>query len=298
MGERGFNGERGPVGDQGLKGERGPMGEKGDRGPVGDRGIMGDRGPAGDIGPIGPTGVTGPTGIPGKDGDRFCTKTLTKMLLEPNERSLLIFQVETGLAYIGGNSVIVAEVADKISSELNTFEGTIHYYNPQSGQLILQNIVNIHGDFGIKEAFYHINLDGVDGAPGEAGEMGPTGQPGIMGPTGPSSISSTTTYLSLVDNTIIIQKQDTPITYYSLKLQNNDEIKNIECNLITNQMAIILITLTDLEKNAISTIYTVPNINTNYNTNIVLNNEIKYAILTMYNIENLIFGEVSTYYKN
>ena len=37
---------------------------------------------------------------------------------------------------------------------------------------------------------------------------------------------------------------------------------------------------------------------TNYNTNIVLNNEIKYAILTMYNIENLIFGEVTTYYKN
>ena len=247
--------------------------------------------------------IEGPTGPSGKDGDRFCTKTINKTVLEPKNNSLFALQVETGLAYISGNSVIVAEVADSLISELNTFEGTVHYYNPKSGQLIIKDIVNIHGEFGTKETFYHVNLDGVDGAPGEAGPQGPTGIQGpigIQGPTGPSNISSTTTFLDLINNSIKIPYQITPITYYTINLNNNDEIKVVENTLSSNQLAIILIKLMDINENPDSnaTIYPIPNINTNYNTNIILNKDIQYAIFTIYNIEGLNFGECITYYKN
>jgi hypothetical protein len=247
--------------------------------------------------------IEGPTGPSGKDGDRFCTKTINKTSIQPTSNSLLILQVETGLAYISGNSVIVAEVADSLMSELNTFEATVHYYNPKSGQLILKDIVNIHGEFSIEPNFYHVNLDGVDGAPGAEGPQGPTGiqgPKGIQGPTGPSNISSTTTFLDLIDNSIKIPYQLTPITYYTINLNNTDEIKLIESLLTSNQLAIILIKLMDIDENpdSIATIYPIPNINTNYNTNIILNNDIQYAIYTIYNIEGLNFGECITYYKN
>ena len=234
--------------------------------------------------------IEGPTGPSGKDGDRFCTKTQQKMCLTPKENSLFAINVEPGLAYISGNSVIVAEVVDNLTSELNTFEGTIHYYNASSGQIIIKDITNIHGVFE-KESIYHINLDGVDGAPGE---------PGAVGPTGPSNVSSTTTIVQLLDDTIMIPQQVNPITYYSLHIKNTDELKNISSQLNNNQTAIILIHLCDADTNSNTTafIFPIQNVNINYNQVITLNNIIPFAMFRLYNIENLHFGECVTYYKN
>ena len=109
-------------------------------------------GPSGLTGLTGPSGLTGPTGPSGKDGDRFCTKTINKTYLNPSN-DFIVMNVDPGLAYISGNSVIVAQVADNINSELNTFEGTIQYYNKNSGQIIVKDITNIHGNF-FKEEYY------------------------------------------------------------------------------------------------------------------------------------------------
>jgi hypothetical protein len=240
--------------------------------------------------------IEGPTGPSGKDGDRFCTKTIRPTLIDTTANSLLVLHVEPGLAYISGNSVIVAEVADNLTSELNTFEGTIHYYSQNSGQLIIKDITNIHGVFGEKECFYYVNLDGVDGAPGERGQDGPTG------PQGPTSVSTKSTILELIDNSVIIPPQSNPISYYKLNLNNSDELKNIFDNLTNNQTAIILINLNDLSINNSTTAFIFPilniNINMNYNSVISLNDITPFAIFKLYNIENLLFGECITYFKN
>jgi len=237
--------------------------------------------------------IEGPTGPAGKDGDRFCTKTILPILFEPKKDGFFALQVDIGLAYITGNSVIVAEVVDNFLSDLNSFEGTIHYYNSKSGQIIITDIVNIRGEFGIKEAFYHVNLDGVDGEPGVEG---PTG------PIGPSSVSSSSTMIELIDNMILLPSQINPISYYTLNLNNKDEFKNIHANLTNNQTAIILINLSDLSDNPDTIAYIFPilnlNINVNYNSVISLNNVTPFAIFKLYNIENLMFSECITYFKN
>jgi hypothetical protein len=238
--------------------------------------------------------IEGPTGPSGRDGDRFCTKTTQPSLIKPSANSLIILNVEPGLAYITGNSVIVAEVADNLTSDLNTFEGTIHYYGENSGQIIIKDITNIHGVFGIKECFYYVNLDGVDGAPGERGEEGPTG------PQGPTSVSTISTILELIDNSVFLPKQYNPISYYTLNLKNSDEFKNIYDKLTNNQTAIILINLNELDNEPDTKAYIFPilNINVNYNSVISLNNITPFAIFKLYNIENFLFGECTTYFKN
>jgi hypothetical protein len=232
--------------------------------------------------------IEGPTG---PAGDRFCTKTIRKTCLTPAENSLLIFNVEPGLAYISGNSVIVVEVATSLASELNSFEGTIHYYGKESGQIFITDITNIKGEFGNKECMYYVNLDGVDGAPGEQGPPGPTG---------PSNISSTTISLQLYNDTIVIPHQFNTISYYTLNVDNLNELKNINCSLSNKQMAIILIKLNDVinNPNSVASIFPILSVNVNYNDIIKLNSETPFAIFTIYNIENLLFGDCKSYYKN
>jgi hypothetical protein len=233
--------------------------------------------------------IEGPTGPAGKDGDRFCTKTINKIHLSPEKYDFFSLNVETGLAYISGNSIIVAQVPNTINSDLNTFEGTIQYYNPLSGQLLIKDVTNVHGDFSKKEeCYYHVNLDGVDG---EQGPPGPPGPPGPQGPPGPSNISEINIPLLVVENTITIPQQENAIAYYTLDTTECKELKNIQSNLKQNQTAILLI------KDPFS-IFPIMNMNINYNSVITLNDDTSYAIFTLYNIQDILFGECITYYRN
>ena len=134
---------------------------------------------------------------------------------------------------------------------------------------------------------------GIDGAPGEQGPPGPTG---------PSNISETNISLILFNNTITIPEQDNSITYYTMNVYDHDEIKSIQSNLKNNQMAIILIELFDVQNNEHSsaTIFTMhdTNLTINYNKNILLNHDMPFAICKIYNINNNIFVECISYYKN
>ena len=241
----------------------------------------------------GPTGKDGPPGPSGKDGDRFCTKTIHPTSLRPTKNSIISLNLETGLAYISGNSVIVAEVPTKLTDNLYTFEGTIQYYNPLTGSTIIKDITNIRGEYEDHVCYYHVNLDGVDGAPGEQGPQGEQG---------PSNISETNIQLILLDNTITIPEQCNPISYYTLNVINNDEIKYIKSNLKNNHNAIILIELSDIKNNDTSTatLFTLldSSININYNKNIILNIDYQFVILKIYNINNNIFVEGVPYFKN
>jgi hypothetical protein len=190
-----------------------------------------------------------------------------------------------------------------LDAELNTFEGTIQYYNKASGQLIIKDIINIHGDFDNEEAsYYHVNLDGVDGAPGEPGEPGPTGPFGAPGPTGPTNFSDMLISLNLIDNKLIIPEQIFSISYYYVKFNNGDELRNIESNLKNNEIAYILIELIDSSSSEISsaTISTMFDEKTifNFKTNIVLNQDEKFVMIKIYNINNLNLIECVSFYKN
>lgn len=238
----------------------------------------------------GEKGEKGEKGEDGLPGDRFSTRTQNVICLKPAKNTVVIFRVEPGLAYISGNSVIVAEVGDDINSELNTFEGTIQFYSKKSGEIVIKDIVNIKGEFGVKTCHYYVNLDGVDGAPGE------------QGPMGPSNVSEETISLNLLDNTITIPEQINPICYYTINFKNEDHLINIKSNLKNNQLAIILIELSDLcdNGNSSATLFPITSdkININYNTNITLNQDIPFVMFKIYNIKNLNFLECINYYKN
>jgi hypothetical protein len=238
----------------------------------------------------GENGQNGQDGPSGKDGDRFCTKTISKTYINPNQYDFIVINVEPGLAYISGNSVIVAESPNSIDSDLTTFEGTIQYYNKDSGQIIIKDITNIRGEFSEKECYYHLNLDGVDGE---------QGQPG---PQGPSNISETSVSLILSDNTITIPEQINPITYYTINFKDGDELKNIQSNLKNNQIAVILVELVNTNNivNPSATILPFYNneININYNKNIILDQDAQFVMLKIYNMNNNIFVESVSYFKN
>jgi hypothetical protein len=245
----------------------------------------------------GPEGIQGPEGLqgpPGKDGDRFCTKTTYPTTLRPEEDSIIAINVEPGLAYISGNSVIVAEVPTSMNADLYTFEGTIQYYNKVSGHIIIKDITNIHGDFGTHECYYHVNLDGVDGAQGDKGEKGDKGD------QGPSNVSETHLPIVLLDNTILLPEQEYPITYYTMNVENGNEITKIQSHLKMNQQAILLIELSDLYENDSSsaTIYPISEIYINYNKNIHLHQDCRFVMLKIYNINNNVFLESVPFFTN
>jgi hypothetical protein len=179
-GDTGEKGIKGDIGPQGLKGDTGEKGIKGDiglRGLMGEKGDIGPQGLKGDIGPQGLKGDTGEIGPAGAPGDRFSTKSLTPITIIPFNGGFCNFNVEPGLSYISGNSVIVVEY---LSDPINSFEGIITYYNSVSGNIYVGNIRNINGVFDGNQHFYNVNLDGMDGP------EGPQGPPGVPGPAGPS----------------------------------------------------------------------------------------------------------------
>ena len=170
IGHQGSIGEKGHQGSIGEKGHQGSIGEKGPQGSIGHQGSIGLQGIVGTTGPQGIVGTTGPQGIA---GDRFSTKSLNLIDISPYT-TLLQFQVEKGLSYIPGNSVIVVNSDISVNDPLNSFEGIIYGYNKESGNIIINNIVNIHGVF-TGSHYYLVNLDGVDGPQGDVGQIGPEG---------------------------------------------------------------------------------------------------------------------------
>jgi len=224
----------------------------------------------------GEKGEKGEPGIEGTPGDRFTTKTIGEIVLQPKKNSVVIFDVEPGLAYITGNSVIVAQIPSYLDDPINSFEGTIQYYGKASGQIIINDIVNIKGVF-TKQTQYFVNLDGVDGPPG------------------PPFISLETYYLDLSNNSITIPEQSNQLAYYVLNLIDNDNLNNINSNLTIGQQAIILIKLK--ESNNQATISKISNININYNDEIILNEESQNVFLKLYNIENNLFCEYIKFFN-
>jgi len=230
------------------------------------------------VGPTGPQGPQGPEGSQGLSGDRYCSKTIGKHIFDMKNNSFIGFNIETGLAYISGNSVIVAEVPTKIAEEINSFEGTIQYYNSQSGQIIIKNINNIKGTIEKIPNYYYVNLNAVPQ------------------PISSSDISSIPIVLN--NNTINISEQYNDKQYYTLNLKNNDEIKYIHTLLKNKQKATILIKLDIISNETTAIIYPISNMNTNYKSNIILNTNTPYAILKIHVIENLVFGDCISYFKN
>jgi hypothetical protein len=224
---------------------------------------------------VGPTGPQGPQGL---SGDRYCSKTIGKHIFNLEKECFIGFNIETELAYISGNSVIVAEVPTKIDAEINSFEGTIQYYNSQSGQIIIKDINNIKGTIQEIPNYYYVNLNAVPQ------------------PISSSDISSIPIVLN--NNTINISEQDNDKQYYTLNLKNNDEIKYIHTLLKNNQEATILIKLDIISNETTAIIYPISNMNTNYNANIILNTNTPYAILKIHVIENIVFGDCISYFKN
>jgi hypothetical protein len=220
--------------------------------------------------------IVGPTGPQGMPGDRYSSKTLEKHIFDVTENSFIGLNIEPGLAYISGNSIIVSEVPTKIGSAINSFEGIVKYYNSQSGQIIIKNINNIKGTIEKIPNYYYLNLNA------------------ILQPISSSCISPIPILLN--NNTINISEQDNDKQYYILNLKNNDEIKYIYTLLKNNQKAKILIKLDIISNETTAIIYPISNMNTNYNSNIILNVDTPYAIFKINVIKNLVFGECVSYF--
>jgi hypothetical protein len=166
-GLRGDTGVTGPVGPTGATGATGAASTvTGPSGATGETGATGPTGSAGIDGATGATGATGPTGI---DGSRYNTATTSAVTLTPTEGgSIAGLTVDTDLAYIVGNSVVVVSS----SNTANRFEATVQAYTTGSGALDLEGITNIQGSFS-SAVVYNVNLDGIDGPTGPTGATGP-----------------------------------------------------------------------------------------------------------------------------
>jgi hypothetical protein len=135
----------------------------------------------------GETGSTGYTGDKGDSGNVFNTTT-PPFTPNPVVLSPISFTVDTGLSYIPGNSVVLAEVG----ASQNRFEGTITAYNNLTGSITVQ-VANIFGSFPpLTPKTYNLNLDAIDGPTGSTGYIGSTGYTGMTGPTGLSGSTGPT----------------------------------------------------------------------------------------------------------
>ena len=180
-GQKGDTG-KGETGPTGIQGETGPTGQKGDtgKGETGPTGIKGETGPTGQ-GTTGATGegATGPTGIPGDKYNSVSTSADTQIDLT---NLIATLKIETQLAYISGNSVVVTNTINPLTQR---FEGIVQTYNKNTGDITI-SIVNSYGTNPEPLKSYNVNLDGLDGPTGEPGPTGKgeTGQKGDTGPTG------------------------------------------------------------------------------------------------------------------
>ena len=158
-----------------LDGLDGPTGTTGDTGPTGYTGPQGVTGPTGTTGETGATGATGFTGSQGPtglQGDKFLSKTGI-ITISPVEGSPISFTIDATLAYIPGNSIFVVDSADVTTR----FEGIVSAYDPLTGDMTIDSILNIIGTF-VPSRIYNVNLNGRDGPTGFTGATGSTGATG------------------------------------------------------------------------------------------------------------------------
>lgn len=140
----------------------------------------------------------GITGMTGASGDRFLTQTYGSTLFSVNpltSTTVVSMIVDTNLAYITGNTVVVVNQLNTAS----TFDGTVQYYNRNTGALSTINIVNISNSEPFpSNVVYDVNLHGIDGPTGmmgPTGTTGPTGDTGSTGYTGPTGPQGTKTFV-------------------------------------------------------------------------------------------------------
>jgi Collagen triple helix repeat (20 copies) len=120
------------------------------------------------------TGATGPRGV----GDHFSSATTAAVALAPVQDGTVSLNIEPGLAYITGNSVVVVCAIDRTVR----FQAQVTAYDAASGQLDLELVSSVAGDFvGLGAAVFNVNLDGVDGPTGWTGATGWTGPQGATG---------------------------------------------------------------------------------------------------------------------
>ncbi len=186
QGEPGPQGTQGVTGPQGTQGEPGPQGTQGEPGPQGTQGEPGPQGTQGEPGPQGTQGtqgVTGPQGTQGAtgpQGDKFNTSG-DASIVDGNIR----ITVNSGLAYIPGNSVVVVNPNDVN----DRFEGTVIAYYTESGILIISPSTTMST---LSVITYNVNLDSIDGPTGPQGAQGVTGPQGAQGEIGPQGTQGVT----------------------------------------------------------------------------------------------------------
>ena len=81
--------------------------------------------------------------------------TSTNTTLQPRDSTTESFVVDSGLAYIPGNSVVVTHVNNPL---VNNFEARVSSYNIYNGAIVLDNIVNINGFESDIASTFNINL--------------------------------------------------------------------------------------------------------------------------------------------
>lgn len=191
------------MGPQGVTGPTGWTGPTG-LGLQGDTGAIGPTGYTGLEGPTGSTGLQGDTGPTGIQGDRYNTQTTSIVTIDPTGLFVNV-TVESGLAYIIGNSVVIVSA----TNSANRFEATVGGYNSATGDLYLVDVVNVRGSFGTS-VLYNVNLDGIDGPTGPTGLQGTTG---LTGPTGP--VSQATNIVASYHSNVTQIISDTSPTIFS-----------------------------------------------------------------------------------
>lgn len=176
----GPQGPQGPAGPQGLRGLQGIQGIQGAAGPQGAVGPVGPQGPIGLTGAQGPAGSAGPAGA---DGNRFKTTSTTSLALSTGTKT---FTVETGLAYIPAQTVVIANNSTRFMS------GIVNSYDPGTGQMVV--VVDSATGSGTFNS-WNVNLQGIQGPAGPTGTTGATGSTGATGPggaTGPAGPAGAT----------------------------------------------------------------------------------------------------------
>ena len=202
----GSTGATGPTGADGATGATGDTGPQGDIGPTGDTGPQGDQGPTGDTGPTGVDGATGSTGADGATGATGPSGTIypssgqTNYGTGPADSYFVVFTIAPNLGYTASQPVIVTLTSDPTNYY---FYGTIQYYTSSTGEISIENIKYLTGDWATAwnpstDINVSVNLVGAIGPTGLDGSTGPTGStgdPGNTGDTGPTGVGDTGTII-------------------------------------------------------------------------------------------------------
>lgn len=162
----------------------GPQGPQGATGATGPQGVAGAQGARGNTGPQGATGATGPQGSKGADG------TGVNILGSLTNVSQLPTSGTSGDAYLV-NGVLYVWVGSGGDTQGGKWQSAGNIQGPQGakGDAGPQGATGAKGDTGPQGAQ---GLRGLQGAQGDRGAQGATGAAGGTGPTGPQGAKGDT----------------------------------------------------------------------------------------------------------